>query len=213
MMSRTGWREAIRMSAKRALVPKPCPLSRIARRMLVPPGRGGEGCECAVVLPIGLADGRAYHKLEDLVLVEAGLPSCGDVVVGHLVGVQRDLVDQRPNRLCSLGVVERRAPLRARRLAASLQDPRHEHLARFSDVRHWLPSSQGDLEHLNLFIPGRRLAAVRTTGRTPPSCRGTPRSEARTSPIPLRPRLAMPSRVASTALRAPRVRAPASARC
>jgi hypothetical protein len=51
------------------------------------------------------------------------------------------------------------------------------------------------------------------TGRTPPSCRGAPRPVARTSPIPLRPRPAMPSRVASTALRAPRGHAPASARC
>ena len=36
------------------------------------------------MLPSGLADRRAHHQLENLVLAEAGLPGCGDVVIGHL---------------------------------------------------------------------------------------------------------------------------------
>src|SRR4029450_10406076 len=115
MTSGTGWRETARMSANRTFVPKPWPLSRIARRMVTPSARGIEGRERRVVLPRGLADRRAHHDLEDLVLAEARCPRRGDVLVGDLVGVLGDLVDQRAQRLGKPCVVERGAALGVRR--------------------------------------------------------------------------------------------------
>src|SRR6266540_4387644 len=142
MTSGTGWRETARMSAKSTFAPKPWPLSRIVRRMLIPFGRGVEGSERRVVLPRGLADCRAHHDLEDLVLAEARCPCCGDVVVGDLVGVLGDLVDQRAQRLGEPCVVERGAALGVRRPAVSFFYPRDQRFACLCDIRHAvLPSS------------------------------------------------------------------------
>src|SRR5579872_4270948 len=134
MTSRTGRREAIRMSAKRAFVPKPWPLSRIARRMPVTPNCGREGRKRVLLLSSGLADRRADHQLENLVLAEARFPSCSDIVIGHFVRAQRNFLNQRPHRFYRFDVVERRAPLRARRLTVSLKNPRRQCFARFADV-------------------------------------------------------------------------------
>src|SRR6266508_3848530 len=142
MTSGTGWRETARMSAKSTFAPKPWPLSRIVRRMLIPFSCGVEGSERRVVLPRGLADCRAHHDLEDLVLAEARCPCCGDVVVGDLVGVLGDLVDQRAQRLGEPCVVERGAALGVRRPAVSFFYPRDQRFACLCDIRHAvLPSS------------------------------------------------------------------------
>src|SRR6516225_7084381 len=95
------------MIANRAFVPKPWPLSRIARRISPLLRRGLEGRERFVVLSAGLADCGAHHHLEDLILAEARCPRNGDVLIGDLVGVLRDLVDQRAQWLGKTCVVER----------------------------------------------------------------------------------------------------------
>jgi hypothetical protein len=87
--------------------------------MVTPSARGIEGRERRVVLPRGLADRRAHHDLEDLVLAEARCPRRGDVLVGDLVGVLGDLVDQRAQRLGKPCVVERGAALGVRSTSPS----------------------------------------------------------------------------------------------
>src|SRR5262249_58462310 len=120
MMSRTGWRETARMSANRAFVVKPWPLSRIARRMLTPSGCGLKGCQCRLVLPRSLADRGANYELVDLVFGEAGLPNGCDIFVSDLAGVLGHLVDHRNERLWESGIGEGGAALGGRRLAGSI---------------------------------------------------------------------------------------------
>src|SRR5262245_59013532 len=106
MTSSTGWRETARMSAKKTFVWKRWPLSRIARRILSPSGCGLNSCECRFVLPCGLSDRGADDEFEDLVFGEAGHSNRGDIVVGDLVGVPRDLLDHAAHRLWQSCVVE-----------------------------------------------------------------------------------------------------------
>src|SRR5262249_16192026 len=136
MTSSTGWRDTARMSANRAFVPKPWPLSRIARRISPLLRRGLKGGERFVVLPAGLADCSAHHHLENLGLAKAGCTRRAEVLICDLVGVLGDLVDQRVQRLGKPCVVERGTALGARRLAVSFEDPRDQRLARLRNIRH-----------------------------------------------------------------------------
>ena len=68
--------------------------------------RAGQGRECVGVLAAGLADRGAYHDLEDLVLAEARRTDGDDVLVGHLVCVLGNLLDQRRNGLAEAGIIE-----------------------------------------------------------------------------------------------------------
>src|SRR5262249_54241465 len=135
MTSSTGWRETARISAKRTLVVKRWPLSRIARRMLGSSGCGLNSCECRLVLPCGLADRGADDELEDLVFGEAGHSNGRDIIVGDLVGVPGDLLDHAAQRLWQSSCFEGRAALGGRGVAASIQDPRHKRFSCLSDVR------------------------------------------------------------------------------
>jgi hypothetical protein len=67
--------------------------------MVSPSGDGLNSCECRFVLPCGLADRSADDKLEDLVFGEAGRSNGRDILVGDLVGVPDDLLDQSTHRL------------------------------------------------------------------------------------------------------------------
>src|SRR5262245_5008297 len=100
------------------------------------PGCSREGRNRRNVLSCGLADRGADHDLEDLVLAEAGFLRRSDVLVGDLIGVLGDLVDQRPQRIRDPFVVERGAALLARCAAVSFEDPRDESAAPLLDVRH-----------------------------------------------------------------------------
>src|SRR5262249_29370714 len=106
MTSSTGWRETARRSAKRAFVETRWRLSRMARRMMGPSGGGLDSCECGLVLPRGLADRSADDELEDLVFREAGHSNGRNIIVGDLVGVLRDFLDQPAHRLWQSYVVE-----------------------------------------------------------------------------------------------------------
>jgi len=66
--------------------------------MLGPSRCGLNSCECRLVLPGGLTDGRADYELEDLVFGEAGRSNGRDILVGDLVGVPDDLLDQSTHR-------------------------------------------------------------------------------------------------------------------
>src|SRR5262249_15218512 len=138
MTSGTGWRETARMTTNRTFDQKPWPLSRIARRMthsfLL--CHGLKGTEPCVILPCGLANCSAHHDLEDLVLAEAECPRSGDVLIGDLVGVLGDFVDQRAQRLGKPCVGKHGTALGARRLAVSFEDPRYQRLARLRNIRH-----------------------------------------------------------------------------
>src|SRR5262245_16028296 len=123
--SGTGWRVTVRMNANRAFAAKPWPLSRIARRMLtLLLRRSFEGRDRRVVLPRRLADRGAHHDLEDLVLGEAGFARRSDVLVGDLVSVLGNLVDQTAQRRGEPCVVERRAALSQRRPPVAFEDAR-----------------------------------------------------------------------------------------
>src|SRR5262245_15050727 len=124
------------MSANRAFVPRPWPLSRIARRIVTPLGPGLQGPERLVVLSAGLADRGAHHHLEDLVIAEAGCFHSGYVLVGDPVGVFGDLIDQLFQRRGKLCVVEGGTALDARRLSLSFEDPRDQCCAPLCDIRH-----------------------------------------------------------------------------
>src|SRR5262245_13486250 len=139
MTSRTGWREAARMSAKRTFAVRRWPLSRIVRRMVSPSGCGLYGCECRLVLPRGLADRGADDELEDLVFGQAGHSSGRDITVGDLIGVPCDLLDNPAHRLWKSCVVESGTSLGGRRIASPVQDSRYKGFSRLSDVRHLPP--------------------------------------------------------------------------
>src|SRR5262249_55999003 len=111
MTSRTGWREAARMSAKRTFVVRRWPLSRIARRMVSPSGCGLDGCECRLVLPRGLADRGADDELEDLVFGQAGHSNGRDITVGDLIGVPCDLFDHPAHLLWQSPLAQAAPPL------------------------------------------------------------------------------------------------------
>src|SRR5262249_55408489 len=134
----TAWRETARMTANRTFDQKPWPLSRIARRMTHSflRSHGLKGSERRVMLPRGLADCSAHHHLEDLVVAEAGRPRSGDVLIGDLVGVLGDLVDQRVQRLGKSCIVERGTALSARRLTVSFEDPGDQRFPRLRNIRH-----------------------------------------------------------------------------
>src|SRR5262249_24372672 len=134
--SGTGWRLTARMNANRAFAPRPWPLSRIPRRMLVLPGRSFEERDRRVVLPWRLADRGAHHDLEDLVLGEAGFSRRSHVLVGDLVGVLGDLVDETAQRRGEPCVVERGAALSQRRPPVTFEDAGEQCAARSRDVRH-----------------------------------------------------------------------------
>src|SRR5262245_52472684 len=129
------------MSAKRAFVARLCPLSRIARRMLSPSGCSLDGSECRLVLTCGLTNRSADKELEDLVFGEACDSNRLDIIVGDLVGVPRDLLDQPAPRLWQSCVAEGGAALVGRRIAASIQDSRHEGFSCLPDIRHLPPPS------------------------------------------------------------------------
>src|SRR5918996_6396136 len=136
MTSSTGWREIARISANRTFVPKPWPLSRIARRMLLLLSPGLQGRDRRVVLPSGLANRGADHDLEELVLAYARCPRCGDVLVGDLVGIPSYLIDERTQRIGMPCVIERSTALGMRRLTFSVENPRDQRCACLFDVSH-----------------------------------------------------------------------------
>src|SRR5262245_2529976 len=162
--SGTGWRLTTRMNANRAFAPRPWPLSRIARRMLVLPGRSFEGRDRRVVLPCRLADRGAHHDLEYLVLGEAGFPRRSDVLVGDLVGVLGDLVDQGARRRGEPRIVERGAPLSPRRPPVAFEEAREQRSAHLRDVRHAVPS------------PGAAAASAASRHSSRLRCRSQPPS-------------------------------------
>ncbi len=99
-----------------------------------------ESRERRLVLPGRLADRGANGDLEDLVFAQPRRTSCGDVLVGDLVGPIRQFADQGRQRLVEYRVVERGAPLRVRRLAISFEDPCDDCFASLPDVRHLVPA-------------------------------------------------------------------------
>src|SRR5262249_8923608 len=149
MTSGTGWRETARINANRTFDQKPWPLSRIARRISPLLGRGLKGRERFVVLAAGLAGWSANHRLEDLVLAEAGCPRSGDVLISDMVGVLGDFVDQSVQRLAKPCVVIRGTALGARCLAVSFQDPRDQRLSRLRNIRHAIFASHSAARRAN----------------------------------------------------------------
>src|SRR5215472_11894006 len=98
MPETTGCRDSAGVSANRSLVPKVWPRLRIRSRMLSPSPRGLKRCKCSVIQPSGLPDRGADHDLKDLVLAEARFPRGCDVLVGDLVGMFGNPIDQRTYR-------------------------------------------------------------------------------------------------------------------
>src|SRR5262249_54798056 len=94
------------ISAKRTFVARLWPLSRIARRMLASPHCGLESRERRLVLPCRLANRSTDHDLEDLVFAEAGESNRRDVIVGDVVCLLGNLVDQPAHRPCYSRVVK-----------------------------------------------------------------------------------------------------------
>src|SRR6185503_16172615 len=148
--STTRWPEKSRIIPNMSLVPKPCPLSRIASRISLPPRRCLEGRERCRMLAHRLSDGATNHQLEDLVLREARRTRRGDVLIGNLVGLPHDLVDQCPQRGEEAHVVERRPSLGARRTPVAVQDLRHQCLARLTDRRHAHPPARSAATRPNI---------------------------------------------------------------
>src|ERR1700712_1589197 len=99
MMSSTGFRDAVAMSANNALVARPCPLSRIFSRISALQNCGRQRAQCCVMLARGMADRGAYYQLKKLILTASGRERAEHLFVGYCMRVFSHRVDQCAKRL------------------------------------------------------------------------------------------------------------------
>src|ERR1700742_1028466 len=96
----------------------------------------GQRRKCIGVLAARLTDRSAYHHLEDLVLAEARRTDGDHVLVGHLVCVLGNLLDQGRNGLAEAGILKRSSAQRGWRFALASEHAGDELAMQLRDLNH-----------------------------------------------------------------------------